>query len=103
MTKIYYLLTFICCDLKLSIFSGSCFSLTSSVPEEKYVAKHRDFLDSTSHWLQKSGWDLNFFVSSIESLHLQWQKGWPKSRYTVIKLFFMRFEITSSALYVAQK
>ena len=34
--------------------------LTSSVPEEKYVAKHRDFLDGTSHWLQKSGWDLNF-------------------------------------------
>ena len=29
--------------------------------------------------------------------------GWPKSRYTVIKVFFMRFEITSSALYVAQK
>ena len=29
--------------------------------------------------------------------------GWPKSRYTVIILFFMRFEVTSSALYVAQK
>ena len=29
--------------------------------------------------------------------------GWPKSRYTVIKLFFMCFEVTSSALYVAQK
>ena len=28
--------------------------------------------------------------------------GWPKSRYTVIKLFFMCFEVTSSALYVAK-
>ena len=52
-------------------------ALASSVPEEKYVAKHRDFLDGFSHWLQKSGWDLNFFVSSIESLHLQWQYMLP--------------------------
>ena len=35
-------------------------ALTSSVPEETYVAKHRDFLDGASHWPQKSGWDLNF-------------------------------------------
>ena len=54
-----------------------CFRLTSSVPEETYVAKHRDFLDGTSHWLPKSRWDLNFFVSPIESLHLQWQYMLP--------------------------
>jgi len=26
--------------------------------------------------------------------------GWPKSRYTVIKLFFICFKVTCSALYV---
>ena len=26
--------------------------------------------------------------------------GWPKSRYTVIKLFFICFEVTCSALYL---
>ena len=25
--------------------------------------------------------------------------GWPKSKYTVIKLFFICFEVTCSALY----